>query len=172
MMKTLQESFEKYYQEQIEFSNFAAQIIQEELEKHDIHLTKNQKSQLQKGLEARIKEDDLADGLNVRIGNDGNLSIAKDFNDGDKVIDIARPAEEKIDNFLEKLPSIMIEIAEAVSETYLKGMRKQMPTLLREHRKGQKSFQRNLTTEWDEALKLLEWFILLYPNRFGVSGFS
>jgi hypothetical protein len=160
-MKTLQESFEKTLQERIEFSNFAAQIIQEELEKQGIHLTQGQKTQLQKGLKIRIEEDSLAEGLGIQIDDDGTLSVTKDGGDTNKEFDITRPAEEKIANFLEKLPSVMIETAESANDTYLKNMRKRMPTLLREHEKKKKRFQRNLTSQWGRALNLLEWFSLL-----------
>jgi len=160
-MKTLQESFDQFIQEHIEFSNFAAQIIQEELEKHDIHLNENQKTQLQKGLKVRIEEDSLANGLGIQIDDDGKLNVTKDAGEGNKVINIVRPAEEKIANFLEKLPSLMIETAENASAANLKEMRKHMPVLLHEHEKDLKSFQKNLTAKWDKALKLIEWFILL-----------
>lgn len=160
-MKILQESFEKAIQKRIEFSRFATHIIQEELKKQDIHLTDKQKIQLQKELKIRIEEDSLAEDISIHIADDGKLTVTKDDGVGDNFIDIARPAEEKITKFLEKLPSVMIETAESASDVYLKDMRKRMPALLREHEKDKKYFQKNLAAKWGEALNLLEWFILL-----------
>lgn len=158
-MRRLQELFDKQIQERLEFSSFVADIFEEELIKKGIHLTDVQKSQLIKGLQKT--KDNLDDGLNIRIGDDGNLLVTNKGDSADLEIDIIESADVKMKEIIEDIPSIINISVETESKAYLAGIKKRVPAILREHRKEQKGFGKHLNNKWGNVLDLLEVFILV-----------
>jgi hypothetical protein len=159
-MKILQESFKKAVKKLINPSNIIAEIIEKELEKQDIYLTDEQKAQLRKGVKDRFEEDNFAKESSIQI-DDSKLSVTNATGNRNISIDIVKLAEEKIEGFFEKIPDMVIDLAESLSDIYLQDIQKNIPALFREHAENQKEFQKYLKTKWDKALKLFEAYILL-----------
>ncbi len=160
-MRRLQDLFEKQIQKQIEFASFAADILQGELEKRGIQLTTAQKTQLITGLQKRVEEDDLDEGLSIQIDDAGSLQVTKEGGNSEFEIDISEGAETKLNKILEDLPSILNKSADAESDILLKDIKKQRNRLLRDTQKNQKRFYKQLNKRWGKLLNLLEVFILV-----------
>ena len=160
-MHTLQDVFEKQFQEQFKFSGFAATLIEKEMEKKGIQLTKKQNEQLAEGLQKKVDEDTISEGLSIQIDDDGTLRVTNKTGTSDSEIDISGAAETKVNKIIENLPTIIDKSSDSACDALLQDIKKRKSTLLGEHRKDQKRFNKHLNNKWGELLNLLEAFILL-----------
>lgn len=160
-MRTLQDLFEQQFQEQFEFSSFAATLLEKEMEKKGVQLTKTQKEQLVEGLQKKVDEDTLSERLSIQIDDDGTLRVANGTGTSDSEIDISGAAETKINKIIENLPAIIGESTDAMCNRLHQDIKKRNPNLLREHRKDQQRFKKHLNIKWRDLLNLLETFILI-----------
>ena len=158
-MRKLQDLFEKQIQERLKFSNFVANIIEEELIKKGIQLTSAQKSQLIDGLQKT--KDNIKEGINIQIGDDGNLYVTNKNGGAEINIDITEGADVKMREIIEDIPSIINNSVETESKVYLAGIKKRASSILRERRKEQRGFNKHLNNKWGKVLDLLEVFILV-----------
>ncbi len=62
---------------------------------------------------------------------------------------------------LDNLPSIINESSEVESEKYLANIKRRTSLILKEKKKYQRSFDKQLDKKWGKLLDLLEVFVLL-----------
>jgi len=158
-MRQLQDLFDKQLQDQLKFHIFLADVIEDELSKQDIHLTAKQKKQLISDLDK--SKDNLNDRLSIQINDDGTIQITNKSDGGELELDLLDSAEAKMSAIRENLPSTINDSSDTESEKYLANIKKRTSLILRETKKYQKSFNKQLDKKWGKLLDLLEVFVVL-----------
>lgn len=158
-MRQLQNWFDKELQDQLKLSIVLADVIEDELGKRDIHLTSEQKKQLIRELDKN--EDNLNENLSIQINDDGTVQLSNKSEGTDLELDLLDGAQEKMDSILQNVTTMINESSDVESEKYLANIKKRSASILKENRKYQKSFDRQLTKKWGKLIDLLEVFVVL-----------
>jgi hypothetical protein len=158
-MRQLQDLFDKQIQDQMKFSIVVADLIENKLEKQDIHLTTLQKQQLISELEKN--QNDFNDSSSIQINDDGSVQITNTTGGADFEFDLLDDVEVKINAMTENLPSLINESSDVESEKYFSNIKKRASFILRRNKKHQKSFEKQLDKKWGRLLDLLEVFVVL-----------
>jgi len=127
-MRQPQDLFDKRRQDQLNFSIFVADLIENELEKQGIHLTSDQKKQLISELDKN--KDNFNDGSSIQINDDGTVQITDTSGGANFELDLLDGAEAKMNAILENLPSIINESSDVESEKLLSSIIKKRTSLI------------------------------------------
>lgn len=158
-MNTLQKIFEKELQDSFTFPVVGTKLIRRQLEKKGIFLNENQVDELKKKL-----KNISGNSINIDIDLDDEQNKILGISDGEKVeIDIG--GEKELDNFyqefVEKLERLVPQIIKEMTEPILSGLKKDMPAMLKAHRKDISGFEKRLQGDWKKPFDLFEAFLVL-----------
>lgn len=158
-MDTLQKLFEKELQDSFTFPVVGAKLIRRQLEKKGVVLTDKQVDELEKKL-----QDISGDSINFDFDLDDEQNKVLGISDGEK-IEIAIGGEKELDElyqeFVAKLEGSVPEIIEEMTSPILSGLKKNMPSMLKAHRKDMKGFEKRLNKDWKKPFDLFEAFLVL-----------
>jgi len=162
-MKILDEIFEETlhdaFQDSFSFPVVGAKLIKKQLEIKGIVLTDHQIDELKKKL-----ENISGDTINLEFDLDDEQNKILGLSDGDN-IDIDIGNEQELDKlyqeYVAKVERLAPEIIEVMTSPILAGVKKDMPSILKAHRKEMKGFENRLHKEWNKPLDLLETFVIL-----------
>jgi len=162
-MKTLDEIFNETlqdaFQDSFSFPVVGAKLIQKQLEKRGVVLTDQQIDELKKKLE-NVSSDTI--NLDFVLDDEQNQTLG--LSEGDNIeIDIGEDQElDKLyQEYVAKVEKLAPEIMEVMTSPILAGVKKEMPSILKAHRKEMKGFENRLHKEWKKPLDLLETFVIL-----------
>lgn len=158
-MGTLQKIFEKTLEDSFSFPVVGAKLIKRQLEKKSIILTDKQIDELEKKL-----QDINGDLINFDLDLDEEQNRILGVSDGEKYeIDIGgeKELDELYQEFVTKIEESVPEIIEEMTATILSRLKKDMPAMLKAHRKDMKSFEQRLQSDWKKPLDLFESFLVL-----------
>jgi len=158
-MDTLQKIFEKELRDSFTFPVVGAKLIRRQLEKKGVVLTEKQVDELKKKL-----QDISADSINFDFDLDEEQNKTLGISDGEKAeIDIGgeKELDEFYQEFVAKLEGAIPEIIEEMTSPILSGLKKNMPAMLKAHRKDMKSFEQRLHRDWEKPFDLFEAFLVL-----------
>jgi hypothetical protein len=153
--------FEKEFNKQLEFSTFAARLIEKELEKQGTTLNKSQKKQLVAALKLREKQDSFFNEMSIQIDDNGVVSLGKNIEDNGPTIDISDLGDIELKRITDSIPSIINEIAEKTEGILLKTLKKRAPLMIEDHHRADAAFQKQLGRKWNKAFKLFKMFIVI-----------
>ena len=162
-MKTLDEIFNEAlqdaFQDSFSFPIVGAKLIKIQLEKKGVVLTDQQIDELKKKL-----ENISSDTINIDFDLDDEQNKTLGLSEGDNIeLDIGE--EQELDKLyqehLAKVEKLAPEIIEVMTAPILVGVKKDMPSILKSHRKEMKGFEKRLHKEWEKPLDLLETFVIL-----------
>ncbi len=158
-MDTLQKIFEKTLEDSFSFPIVGAKLIKRQLEKKGVVLSEKQVSELEKKL-----QDISGDSINFDFDLNDEQNKVLGISDGDNIeIDIG--GEKELDDFyqefVEKLEKSVPEIIEEMTTPILSGLMKDMPAMLKAHRKDMKGFEKRLHADWKKPFDLFEAFLVL-----------
>jgi hypothetical protein len=160
-MKTLDEIFENAlqdaFQDSFSFPVVGAKLIKRQMEKKGIVLTHQQIDELKQKL-----ENINGDTFNFDLDDEQNKTLG--LSEGDHIeIDIGE--EQELDKlyqeYIAEVRKLAPEIIEAMTSPILAGVKKDMPSILKAHRKEMKGFEKRLHKEWKKPLDLLETFVTM-----------
>ena len=162
-MKTLDEIFEETLidalQDSFSFPVVGAKLIKKQLEIKGIVLTDHQIDELKKKL-----ENISGDTINLEFDLDDEQNKTLGLSDG-KNIEIDIGGEQELDRlyqeYVTKVEKLAPEIIEVMTSPILAGVKKDMPSILKAHRKEMKGFENRMHKEWKKPLDLLETFVIL-----------
>jgi hypothetical protein len=158
-MDSLQKMFEKELQASFTFPDVGAKLIKRQLERKGVGLTEKQISELKKKLQ------DVSSGpINLDFDLDDEQIKTLGVSDGENIeIDIG--GEKEFDEYYqevdEKLERLVPEIIEEMTAPILSGLKKDMPAMLKAHRKDVKGFENRLHIDWKKPFDLFEAFLKL-----------
>lgn len=158
-MDTLQKIFEKTLEDSFSFPVVGVKLIKRQLEKKGIVLTNKQIDELEKNL-----RDINGDLINFDFDLDEEQNRILGGSDGEKYeIDIGgeKELDELYQAFVAKIEESVPEIIEEMKATILSGLKKDMPAMLKAHKKDMKSFEKRLQSDWKKPFDLLEAFLVL-----------
>lgn len=158
-MDTLQKIFEKTFEDSFSFPVVGAKLIKRQLEKKGVILTDKQVEGLEKKL-----QDINSDLSNFEFDLDEEQNRFLGGSDGE-ILEIDIGGEKELDElfqeFVTKIEGSVPEIIEEMKTTILSGLKKDMPVMLKAHRKDMKSFERRLQNDWKKPFDLFEAFLVL-----------
>lgn len=158
-MDTLQKIFEKTFEDSFSFPVVGAKLIKRQLEKKGVILNDIQVEELEKKL-----QDINGDLSNIEFDLDEEQNRLLGGSDGKKFeIDIGgeKELDELYQDFVTKIEESVPGIIEEMKATILSGLKKDMPIMLKAHRKDIKSFERRLQNDWKKPFDLFEAFLVL-----------
>lgn len=158
-METLQEIFDKAIQDLFNFPTVGAKLIGRQLEKKGIILTEQQVDELKKKL-----QDVSGDPINFEFDLEDEQNQTLKFSDGENVeIDIG--GEQELDKiyqeYIAEVEKLAPRIIDEMTSPILPGVKKDMPSMLRAHRKEMKGFEKRLHSDWKIPFDLLEAFLIM-----------
>lgn len=162
-MNTLDEIFneklQNTFQDSFSFPVVAANLTKMQLEKKGIVLTDQQIDTLKKKFE-NINSDTINIDFDLEEEQKNKLGLS----DGDYFeIDIGD--EQELDKlyqkYLDKVEKLVPEIIEVMTKPIVVAVKKDMPSILKSHRKEIKGFENRLRKEWKKPLDFLETFVIL-----------
>ncbi|GAB4008041.1 hypothetical protein GCM10028808_13240 [Spirosoma migulaei] len=152
-MNQLHERFLSVLLEQLQSNKFKAAFIREKLEEAGFKVTDNTLEEIEQKLGNLT-----GDGITIEsIGVDSDGKI-QNFS-----LDLNKPGEieEFATNILQKSASELIpQLAESISKTLLKDLKRGAPAMLEGRRKRQNDFETTLNRTWGHAIDMLEVFIV------------
>jgi len=158
-MDTLQKIFEKTFEDSFSFPVVGAKLIKRQLDKKGVILTDKQVEGLEKKL-----QDINSDLSNFEFDLDEEQNRFLGGSDGE-ILEIDIGGEKELDElfqeFVTKIEGSVPEIIEEMKTTILSGLKKDMPVMLKAHRKDMKSFERRLQNDWKKPFDLFEAFLVL-----------
>jgi hypothetical protein len=158
-MDTLQKLFEENLQNSFTFPVVGATLIKRQLEKKGVVLTDKQVDELEKKL-----QDISGNSINFDLDLDDEQNKILGVSNGEKVeIDIGdeKELDKLYQEFVAKIGELVPEITEEITVMILSELKKDMPAMLKAHRKDMKSFERKLQSDWKKPFDLLEAFLVL-----------
>ena len=156
-MDTLQKLFEKELQDSYTFPVVGAKLIKRQLEKKGVVLTDQQVGELKKKLQ------DFS-GNSIDFDLDDEQIKVLGISDDEKIeIDIGGEKEfdELYQEFIVTLQGSVPEIIEEMTSLILSGLKKNMSSMLKAHRKDMKSFEQRLLKDYKKPFDLFEAFLVL-----------
>ncbi len=161
-MKSLQKTFDHVIEKNFKFSRFAAQLIDNKLQNIGIKLSRKQLNKLERQF-AKSKDDtitfDFEDEQVINAGFKSEKDVKEKLNE--ILSNFAIELKEKADDFLNSLPSLIIEIQNKLSRQILKSLKRNATRMLKERNAELVFFESNLYDVWGGALDLLEMFIVI-----------
>ena len=158
-MDTLQKFFERTFEDSFSFPVFGAKLIKKQLEKKSIVLTDKQIDKLEKKLQ-EINGDLII--FDFALDEEQNRLLG--VSDGEKYeIDFGgeRELDELYQEFVAKIEESVPAIIEEMKATIHSGLKKDMPSMLKAHRKYMKSFEQRLQSDWKKPFDLFEAYLVL-----------
>jgi len=158
-MDTLQKLFEKTIQDSLTFPIVGAKLIKKQMEKKGIILTEKQISYIEEKL-----QNINGDSINLDFDLDDHQNKTLGISDGEKIeIDIGGEKEinEFFQEFIEKMEENIPEIIEEITIPLMSSLTRDMPTILKTHRKDKGDFEKRLHKDWEKPFDLFEVFIIL-----------
>ncbi len=158
-MDTLQKVFDKFILNSFSFPVIGTKLIKRQLEKRGIILTKKQICEIENKL-ININQDSITLDFDF---DEEQINILGNFDDDKIEVDIGEENDlnEFYQNLIEKLEKSAPEIIEEMTTPILSGLRKDMPALLKAHRKDTNSIEEILQSNWKKPFDLFEAFIVL-----------
>jgi hypothetical protein len=158
-MDTLQKEFENQLQDSFTFPVVGTKLIKKQLEKKGVVLTQKQEDELKKKL-----EDVSGDSFNWEIDlDDEQKSILG--SSGDEKIEIHLGGGKEIDEiyqeFFADIEKAIPEIVNEMTIPILSGLKKNIPAMLKAHRKEMGNFEKRLQKDWKKPFDLFEAFLVL-----------
>lgn len=153
-MNQLHERFLSVLLEQLQSNKFKARFIKKKLEEAGFKVTENTLDEIEQKIGSFT-----GDGITIE-------SISTDPSDKIQVfsLDLNKPGEieECANNILLKSASELIpQLAESVSKTLLKDLKKGASAMLKDRRKQLNDFEASLNRIWGNAIDMLEVFIAI-----------
>ncbi len=158
-MDTLQKIFERTLEDSFSFPVVGAKLIKKQLEKKSIVLTDKQIDKLEKKLQ-EINGDLII--FDFALDEEQNRLLG--VSDGEKYeIDFGgeRELDELYQEFVAKIEESVPAIIEEMKATIHSGLKKDMPSMLKAHRKYMKSFEQRLQSDWKKPFDLFEAYLVL-----------
>ena len=158
-MDTLQKLFEKELENAFTFPVVGAKLIKRQLERNGVVLTEKQISELERKLQSIS-----GDSVNFDFDLDDEQVRILGISDSEKInVDIG--GEKEFDEFyqesVEKIGRLVPEIIGEMTEPILSELKKDMPAMLKSHRKDMKGFEKRLHSDWKRPFDLFEAFLVL-----------
>lgn len=158
-MGSLQNILEKRLQDSFSFPAVGVKLISKQFAKKGVVLSEKQVGELEKKL-----QDISSDSITFNIDLDDEQTKVLGVSNGENIeIDIG--GENVIDDFfqefIDNLEKSLPELIEELTTLILPGFMKDLPSILKAHRKDMKSFEKRLRYDWKKPFDLFETFLVL-----------